>query len=367
MSTFAKKREMKKILGIGNALVDILIRVKHESVLKQLNLPKGSMQLVNKLRSDEILSVLKNIPHSLAAGGSAANTIHGLGMLGARAGYIGVIGNDELGASFEADMKAAGVEPILIRSDTETGRAITLITPDSERTFATFLGAAVELSASELLHATPPPAPPQQGRGASRIQHYCHCEERSDAATGSSIFSGYDYLHIEGYLVQNHELIRTAVELAKTNGLLVSLDLASYNVVEANLEFLNDIVKKYVDIVFANEEEAKAITGHEPEKALHHLGQYCEVAVVKTGSRGSMIKAEGIVTEIGIIPVNPVDTTGAGDLYAAGFLYGHSLGWPLLKCGEAGALLAGNIIEEIGAKMPVTRWEMLKKTFENYI
>lgn len=322
---------MKKILGIGNALVDILIRIEDEAILEQLNLPKGSMQLVNKERSDEVLLALKEVPYSLAAGGSAANTIHGLGMLGAGTGYIGVIGKDNLGASFEANMIAAGVEPFLIRSHTETGRAITLITPDSERTFATCLGAAIELEQSHI------------------------------ADLASRIFPGYHYLHIEGYLVQNQALIRTATELAKANGLTVSLDLASYNVVEANLDFLEDIIRKYVDIVFANEEEAKAFTGYEPEKALHHLGQFCEVAVVKTGSRGSMVKSKEVVTEIGIIPVNPVDTTGAGDLYAAGFLYGHSLGWPLLNCGEAGALLAGNIIEELGAKMTVARWEIIRK------
>ena len=344
---------MKKILGIGNALVDILIRINQESHLEKLNLPKGSMQLVNKLRSDEILKALKDVPRSLAAGGSAANTIHGLGMLGAQTGYIGVIGKDELGDSFKADMISAGVVPNLIRSDTETGRAITLITPDSERTFATFLGAAIDLSAADLMTSTSstlPPTPLHQGRGVFSIQD-----------PGSSIFAGYDYLHIEGYLVQNHDLIHTALELAKANGLLVSLDMASYNVVEANLDFLTEMVKKHVDILFANEEEAQVFTGYEPEKALHHISQFCEVAVVKTGKNGSLVKSKEVVSEIGIIPVDPIDTTGAGDLYAAGFLFGHSLDWPLQQCGEAGALLAGNIIEEIGAKMPETRWEMVKK------
>ena len=117
---------MKKILGIGNALVDMLIRIEDEKTLDQLNLPKGSMQLVNKERSDEILERLKDVPGNLAAGGSAANTIHGLGMLGALTGYIGVVGRDDFGKSFEQDMRDAGVEPYLIRSNTETGRAITL-------------------------------------------------------------------------------------------------------------------------------------------------------------------------------------------------------------------------------------------------
>ena len=325
---------MKKILGIGNALVDILIRIDRDSLLDQLNLPKGSMQLVNKLRSDEILALLEANEKSFAAGGSAANTIHGLGMLGAPTGYIGVIGEETLGNSFEADMLAAGVRPYLIRSNTETGRAITLISSDSERTFATCLGAAVELTPSNIRQLAP------------------------------EVFPNYDYLHIEGYLVQNHELIQTAVKLAKANGLKVSLDLASYNVVEANHAFLEEIVKNEVDIIFANEEEAKAFTGHEPEPALHHLAHFCEVAIVKTGSKGSLIKSGEVVTEIGVIPVHPIDTTGAGDLYAAGFLYGHSMGWPLERCGRAGALLAGNIIEELGAKMPLSRWDAVKKAIQ---
>ncbi|TSA28175.1 MAG: adenosine kinase, partial [Bacteroidetes bacterium] len=249
------------------------------------------------------------------------------------------------------------VEPYLIRSDTETGRAITLITPDSERTFATYLGAAVELSASHLSDSSfliPHSKPSDEPLARS------HEIESRIPDPGSRIFSSYDYLHIEGFLVQNHYLIRTAIELAKANGLLVSLDLASYNVVEANLAFLEEIIRKHVDILFANEEEAKAFTGFEPERALNHLAQFCEVAIVKTGSKGSMVKSRDVVSEIGIIPVRLVDTTGAGDLYAAGFLYGHSHGWPLEKCGEAGALLAGNIIEELGAKMPVERWKEVK-------
>ena len=327
-----------KILGIGNALVDILIRIKNETMLADLNLPKGSMQLVDKQRSDTILSTFSGIPSSLAAGGSAANTMHGLAMLGMSAGYMGVVGNDPLGVSFESDMTQAGVVPYLFRSETETGHAITLITPDSERTFATFLGAAVELSPENLLNPKIQAPHPVK-----------------------NLFSHYDYLHVEGYLVYNHELVRTALELAKANGLIVSLDLASYNVVEANHAFLDEMIRKYVDILFANEEEALAFTGFKPEKALHQIGQFCEIAIVKTGAKGSLVKSRGVVAEIGTIPVELVDTTGAGDLYAAGFLYGHSLGWPLHRCGEAGALLAGNIIGELGAKMGVERWSGIKR------
>ena len=138
---------MKKILGMGNALVDIMIRIDDDTFLNLLELPKGSMQLVDSVRSKSVLGKFENHPKSYSAGGSAANTIHGLAMLGVPAGYIGVIGEDELGGSFVNDMINAGVEPHMIHSLQNTGHAIALVTPDSERTFATFLGAAIELTA----------------------------------------------------------------------------------------------------------------------------------------------------------------------------------------------------------------------------
>jgi len=319
---------MKKILGMGNALVDIMISLEGDGILEILELPKGSMQLVDKERSTSVLTALKDYTKNQAAGGSAANTIHGLAMLGVPTGYIGAVGEDELGGFFVRDLINAGVDPVMIHSTQETGRAVALVTPDSERTFATFLGAAIELSADHLK---------------------------------KDMFKGYNYFHIEGYLVQNHELIMKAITLAKETGLIVSLDLASYNVVDSNLEFLKGIVREYVDILFANEEEAKSFTGFDPVGALHELGKTVEIAIVKTGSKGSLIKQKDEIFEIGTIPINPVDTTGAGDLYASGFLYGHANGLPLRRCGELGALLAGNVIEFLGAKMSEERWKLVKE------
>jgi sugar/nucleoside kinase (ribokinase family) len=241
------------------------------------------------------------------------------------------VGEDELGGFFVQDMINAGVEPHMIHSRQETGRAVALVTPDSERTFATFLGAAIELSAEHL--------------NSSSIQH-----------PASSIFKRYDYFHIEGYLVQNHELMEAAARLGRENNLTVSIDLPSYNIVEANREFLWDIIDHYVDIVFANEDEAKAITGKETMEALEGISKICNIAIVKTGSKGSLIRSGKEIIPIGIIPVSLLDTTGAGDLYASGFLYALSAGMPLQKCGETGALLAGNVIECMGSKMPEERW-----------
>jgi len=332
---------MKKILGMGNALVDIMIPIENDNILELLALPKGSMQLVDMDRSNAVLSALKEYKRSHSAGGSAANTIHGLAMLGAKTGYIGVVGEDELGGFFVRDLIKAGVDPHMIHSRQETGRSVALVTPDSERTFATFLGAAIELSAEHL--------EPRVTNDQLRMTN-----------DQSSIFKGYSYFHIEGYLVQNHELIRSAVEQAKEHGLMVSLDMASYNVVEANKEFLLSIISEYVDIVFANEDEARALTGMEPEEALNEISKLVEIAVVKTGSNGSLVKSGTKTHKIGIINVTPVDTTGAGDLYASGFLFGLSKGLPLQECGELGALLAGNVIEFMGSKMTPERWEKIK-------
>jgi sugar/nucleoside kinase (ribokinase family) len=335
---------MKKILGMGNALVDIMIPVNDYALLDQLKLPKGSMQLVDKEQSSHVLSLLKDYKRSQSAGGSVANAIHGIATLGGKTGYIGAIGEDDLGGFFVRDMINAGVEPHLIHSKEETGRAITLVTPDSERTFATYLGAASELS--EVGSRQSAVSSQQSAVGSPIIS--------------SDVFSRYEYFLLEGFLVFDHNLVETTLKLAKTCDMKIAIDLASYNVVEANREFLYEMIEKYVDIVFANEEEAKAFSGKEPMDALKELSTKCDIAVVKIGSKGSLIMQGKEIVEIQPIPAKPIDTTGAGDLYAAGFLYGLSMGMPLRRCGEIGAILAGNVIEVMGSKMTAAQWDGIR-------
>ena len=318
---------MKKILGIGNALVDIMVRIDNDHILLELDLPKGSMQLVDKARSNAVFERVKTFNKSQSAGGATANTIHGLGMLGAKSGFIGVVGEDEVGGHFVRDMVNAGVDLHMVHSKNETGRVVALVTPDYERTFATHLGASAEFS--------------------------------MDFVTNFN-YAGYHYILIEGFLVQDHNLVRTVAEKARAAGLITAIDLCSYNVVEANRDFLNEIISKYIDIVFANEEEAKALTGLEPREALDAIASKVKIAVVKIGSKGSMIKSGEEIWEIGVIDVKPVDTTGAGDLYASGFLYGLSAGKSLKTCGEYGSILSGNVIEFIGSKMSRERWNEIK-------
>ncbi len=319
---------MTKVLGIGNALVDLLIRLEDDRMLEDLHLPKGSMTLVGEDTKDQIAEQSKHLNREMASGGSAANTIHGLARLGVETAFIGTIGRDETGDFFKADLEKSHIHPMLNLSDTPSGLASTLITPDGERTFGTFLGASVELSAGDLT---------------------------------TEMFSGFNMLHVEGYLVQNHQLLESILKLAKKSGLKISIDLASYNVVEDNLDFLKDMIEKYVDIVFANEEEAKAFTGLDAEEALNRISDYTEVTIVKTGSKGSLVKSSGQITFVDSIQANVVDTTGAGDLYAAGFLYGMIREKDLRTSGQIGSILATEVIEVIGAKIPDERWKAILK------
>ena len=325
---------MKKILGIGNALVDVLVRIDDDALLEKFNLPKGSMQLVDKEKSKELLDALRHFNYDIASGGSAANTINGLANLGSPCGYIGKIQDDEFGAIFRKDMTEKKIEAFLLYGTQDTGIATTLISPDSQRTFATYLGAAVEMTPEDIK---------------------------------DEMFEGYDIFHVEGYLVQNHELIKSAIEKAKSHGLQVSIDLASYNVVESNLEFLKDIVRNSVDIVFANEEEAKAFTGKEPEDALDEIASMCDIAVVKVGAKGSLVKSGDQKTMTGAFSATPVDTTGAGDLYAAGFLHGLAGGHDLEKCAKLGSLLGARVIEVIGPKMDKHRWAGINNDLKKII
>ena len=268
----------------------------------------------------------------MAAGGSTANTMSGAAKLGVKTGYIGKVGNDDLGRFFANEMTKTNVRPLMLNTDTPTGCAIAIISKDGERTFATYLGAALELSADDIRQ---------------------------------EMFDGWDLLYLEGYLVLNQALVNKSLQLAKAKGMTIAIDLASYNIVEANRDYLNDIVKNYIDIVFANEEEAKAFSGLEdPEAALHYLASMCDIAIVKVGAKGSYAQHGDQVVKIDPIPAKVVDTTGAGDLWAAGFLSGYVNNEPLEKCVKRGATVAANIIEVLGAKMDDERWEKIHNSLK---
>ena len=317
----------KKILGLGNALVDILTIIESDKTLTKLQLPKGSMQLIDKEKMSEINNNTSNLEKKMVTGGSVANTIRGLSNLGLQTGFIGKIGNDEIGKFFKREIEHLGVKTQMLYSKQHSGCCIALISPDSERTMCTHLGAASELTPDDI-----------------------NIEQ----------FKGFDIFHIEGYLVQNHELIEKAVRLAKEAELKVSLDLASYNIVETNRDFLRHLMANYIDFAFANEEEAIAFTGKAAEEALQEIADLCEIAIVKVGKEGSFIQKGKETFRVETPIVKAIDTTGAGDLYASGFLYGIANNLDLQRCGEIGSFVASKVIQTIGTTIQSEVWEEIR-------
>lgn len=317
-----------KVLGIGNALVDILARIPSDSLIEQFGLHRGGMTLVDEQRSAEIYEAISHLQPQAVSGGSVPNTIVSLANLGVPTALQGKIGRNELAKFFRRDLDQAGVEQHMIESDINTGNCISLISTDSERTMATYLGAAQEMTAADVR---------------------------------SELFEGCTHFYTEGYLVQNPELIEKLLKTAHIKGLTICFDLASYNIVEENFELLQKLIRRYVDVLFANEEEATAFTGKEDTEALNELGELADIVVLKQGCRGSLVKWGDRVVRAGVIKTECIDTTGAGDLYAAGFIYGLINNLSPQKCAEAGAIAAGNVISVIGSKMDTRRWNNIRK------
>lgn len=324
---------MKRVIGIGNALTDMLVNLNNDSVLEKYGIARGSMSLVDSSLQSEVSKAVAGRPYSLSLGGSADNTIRAMARLGAKVGFIGKVGCDTTGDFFEQALENLSIAPVIFRGKGRSGKCVSLISTDGERTMLTHLGAALELCAEEI---------------------------------DSSVFEGYDCLYIEGYLVQDHTLIESVARRAKQSGLTVAIDLASFNVVEENLEFLTSLVENYVDIVFANEDEAKVFSGEsEPINALQYISEMCSLAVVKIGMKGALIKQGERVVHVGIMKAaKRVDTTGAGDFYAAGFLYGLTEGLDLRQCGTIGAVTAGKVIEVVGTTLSDEAWEEIDRYIE---
>lgn len=313
---------------MGNALVDVLVCIDNEVILSDLGLPKGGMTLIDEKTYAAVVQRLKDIDAPMRTGGSAGNAMLALASLGGVAAFIGKTGRDENGAFYYEERERQNVHPIALYDDQcPTGVALTFITPDGERTFATHLGAAATLRAAEL---------------------------RPDW------FVGQDYFFIEGYLVQNHTLIETAVDMARRAGAKVCLDLASWNIVESEHAFFARLLKQ-IDLVFANEDEARAMTGLTGDDALSVLGELCPTTVLKCGCEGARAVEKGTRAVIPAVPVDEVvDTTGAGDFFAGGFLYRHARGEGLEACLRQGAECASAVIRVLGTKLSPEVWTALR-------
>ena len=317
----------KRITGIGAALVDVLIN-ETDQFLEDLGKEKGGMTLVTDHDIESILSKTSQSP-VIAAGGAACNTIVGVGNLGGDARFIGRRGDDAYGKTFESQILSCNVEPKLSISPSPTGKVLSVITPDAQRSMFTFLGATTELEPANITPA---------------------------------LFRDTAISVIEGYLLFNPDLMMASLKAAKAAGSLIALDLASFEVVNVSKTILNNIVKEYVDILIANEDEAKAYTGFTDEtSAMEILSKDVRYGILKVGKRGSFVSFKDKVTQIEPMCGNePRDTTGAGDLWAAGFLFGIANGFSIEKSGKLGSACGYEVCQVMGAQIPETAWQRIR-------
>jgi sugar/nucleoside kinase (ribokinase family) len=325
------KNRNKLVVGVGSALIDILCN-EDDTFLEKTGAAKGGMTLVDREFIEHTLSLTTGSP-IIVPGGSACNTAIGIGKLGGQARFVGKCGKGDWGQLFREDLKKNNVEPVLYTSNAPTGRVLSIITPDAQRSMFTYLGASSETQPADL---------------------------------ANDCFNDAAIVHVEGYLLFNPELITTAVRIAREAGALISLDLASYTVVEESRDVLNQMIGSSIDIVIANEDEARAFTGYTDEKkALAALAQKATVAVVKVGERGSYISHGKQMIQVDPIGDGcAVDTTGAGDLWASGFLYGLVNGYSLEICGQLGSACGYEVCQVVGAAIPDKGWIRIKKVFE---
>ena len=319
------------IVGIGNALVDILTH-EDDAFVERTGFGKGGMNYVSSDFVDTMISLASGTP-VVVPGGSACNTILGVGKLGGKARFIGKCAQDAMGDLFSKDLQSSHVDPFLMTSTSPTGRVLSIVTPDAQRSMFTYLGAASELMPGEIA-------------GCSFL----------DAAV----------VHIEGYLLFNNDLIIKALSRAKEDGAMVSLDLASYTVVESSKALLKTLVAEYVDILMANEDEAAAFTGHIDErKAIEALAEKTRIAVLKIGDRGSYIAYDGEIIKIDPMGKGPaMDTTGAGDLWASGFLFGLTRGYTVEMCGRLASACGYEVCQALGAAISDEGWARIKRITE---
>ena len=324
------------LLAIGNAIVDVLAQTDDSFIDRQgtlYGMTKGGMTLIDERRAVELYA---DMPQGIeSSGGSAGNTIAGFASFGGRGAYIGKVAKDQLGDVFSHDLKAQGVifttQPLAIGA--QTARCLILVSPDGNRTMNTFLGAAVELSPVDI---------DEELVSSSRITY------------------------LEGYLFdppQAKQAFRLAAELAHKAGRKIALSLSDPFCVNRHRADFQEFVKSHVDILFANQDEAMALYESENfEDAVSALQDVCEIVVITRGAKGSLVISGDDIFEVNAEPgVKVIDTTGAGDQYAAGFLYGYTQGMTLQSCARLGSMAAAEVISHIGPRPGVCYADLVKK------
>jgi sugar/nucleoside kinase (ribokinase family) len=308
------------VLTIGNALVDVLAYADDDFVTRT-GIERGAMTMVDEARSDEIYAEMG--PATEISGGSAANTASGVASFGGSAAYIGRVSDDAFGKVFSHDLRSVGVhfETPLAVTGSPTGRCLVIVTPDAERTLCTFLGAGAELDKSYI----------------------------DEAVVASAAVT-----YLEGYVWDPpaaKEAVRRAAAIAHRADRLVALTLSDPFCVERHREEFLALIERDIDILFANEHEITMLYEVDTfDEALHRVRGHCAIAALTRGPHGSVIVAGDDIHVIDAPPVDVIDTTGAGDLYAAGFLYGLTHGHELATCGRLASLAAAEVISHLGAR-----------------
>ncbi len=319
------------VLAIGSPLLDVTIYVD-DAHLAKFNFRKGSMNLITKDESENILNELSDRQQEVAPGGSAANTLSGVNALGNHSAFAGVIGSDEHGELYRNKTEAEGVVSHLqTHSEEATGHSLILITPDGERTMLTHLGAAVTFD--------------KLGVDREKI-------------INSKI------LHIEAYQLESSEIIKViyeAIAIAREGGVKISLDLSDAGLITRNKELFKQVVKEHIDILFANEDEALAFTGKSGLNALSEISRDVSVAVVKLGGQGSLVQQGDVVYKIEPYKVEMINTNGAGDMYAAGILHGLVNGLDLQVAGDIASHVSALVVASPGGRLDQKYYEVIAR------
>lgn len=311
------------VAGLGNALIDALVVVQDDSLIDELGLVRGTMHPVDHERWQEVYERIRRNKVTFDSGGSCANAVATAGWLGARATYCGQVGDDQMGLMYAQRMtEACGGHHLRFTDRTATGKCLSIVSAkDAERTMLTDLGAAIALP---------------------------------DLGAYASVLRSARIAHFTGYTLLDGPMRQIAMEgmhTAHAAGARVSLDAADPFVVVATRDLLWTLLEQYVDIAFLNADEAKVLAEAEPEEAVHAIAERANVrtVVVKLGARGSLVRHEGELYRIDVVPVAAVDTTGAGDAYAGAFLYGLSQGFSPARCGRLASAVASRAVAQIGA------------------
>ena len=328
---------MAKVYGIGNPLIDYLCTIEDKD-LKALSLNKGTMLLIDTEKQKEIVEYTRNKEITYSCGGSCPNTMVTLCSLGVETTLAGSIGNDELGAMYDKKLSESGVVNQLVKKEgATTGTSIILLTPDKERTMNTYLGANRLFSKEDVV-------------------------EKSLEEADLFYFTGYMW---DTESQQN--AVMKALEYSKKHGKKIAFDVADPFAVGRYRQTFHSLISEYCDIVFANSEEARYLMdNYDPYECCRSLGKLCPVAVVKNGKKGSFISDHRTITQIPMYGTStPVDTTGAGDTYAAGFLYGYLTGHSSTVSCNIASYLAGKIISRMGAQFDKEEFPEIKEYIRN--